>query len=308
MSVPFLNVLILGGLLIVGIFILVRTYSRHAIDVLEDLRDEDLKLKDILDARTSSEKSFNSKTSNQTLNPFQINFSDDLGKAGIFEAEDRRRMTVIQNLMPIIGGMLLITPSLLGMVKSGAITFTLVSMGLGIGLVVKRTILRSLRKKYLRGITFFLPVVMERIVMAVQAGLDIVPAIKTATEFGGEGKNTDPVTRLLRLVVKLTESGMSFESSLKEVASSSESSALRHAFLHLAVAQKEGGVLIMPLRELSDSTQLYYQESIEEEIAEMPVKATMPLICTFAGLLLCFLVPPFLQVITILTENMPGGR
>lgn len=308
MSIAVINLLIFSGLLSVGSLILIQTYSRQALDVLDDLRDEDLKIKDLLDPESHSLKSSRSETSNQSSNSLKIDFNDELGKAGIFEPEERRRFIVMQNLLPIMGGIIMMIPSILGIVKTNSVTFTLVSMGLGLGLIVKRTLLGTLRKKYLRGITFFLPVVMERIVMAVQAGLDIVPAIKTATEFGGEGKNTDPVTRLLRLVVKLTESGLSFENSLKEIAATSESSALRHAFLHLAVAQKEGGVLIMPLRELSDSTQLYYQESIEEEIAEMPVKATMPLICTFAGLLLCFLVPPFIQVISILSENMPGGR
>jgi len=64
----------------------------------------------------------------------------------------------------------------------------------------------------------------------------------------------------------------------------------------LGLAQAEGGELVRPLRELSDATQMYYQESVEEEIARLPAKAVMPLVVTFAGLIICFLTIPLVQV------------
>ena len=141
--------------------------------------------------------------------------------------------------------------------------------------------------------------------MAVQAGLDILPALKVIEEIESAGRKPskieeiDPVTRLLALVVRYTEAGLSFEQSLREVAGAVKSNALRHSFIHLAVAQKEGGELIYPLRELSDATQLYFQENIEEHIAKMPIKATMPLLLTFAGLIISFLTGPVIQILNI---------
>ena len=84
-----------------------------------------------------------------------------------------------------------------------------------------------------------------------------------------------------------------------------ECSALRHAFIHLAMAYREGGELIMPLRELSDSTQLYFQESVEEDIAKMPAKATLPLLLTFAGLIICFVTVPLVQVLDMTSNAIP---
>ena len=149
--------------------------------------------------------------------------------------------------------------------------------------------------------------------MAVQAGLDIMPAIKAIVDLEDRAVQTheqtelvvsalDPVSRLLKMVYQLTEAGLGFEQSLREVAGLVDCSALRHAFVHLAVAQKEGGELVMPLKELSDATQLYYQESIEEDIAKLPVKATMPLVCTFAGLIICFITAPLLQVMSLTSQ------
>jgi hypothetical protein len=109
-------------------------------------------------------------------------------------------------------------------------------------------------------------------------------------------------------VYRLTEKGLTFEQSLKDVAELVPSSGVRHAFIHLGLAQKQGGELIKPLRELSDSTQIFYQESIEEDIAKLPVRATLPLLCTFLGLMICFITGPFVQVMTMTKEaGMKGG-
>lgn len=149
-------------------------------------------------------------------------------------------------------------------------------------------------------IDFFLSIVMERLVMAVEAGLDVFPAIGAVVELESRHRiKLDPVTALLAQVKAYAENGMTLDGALRAVSQSSDSAPLRHAFLHLAVAQREGGELIMPLRELSDATQLHYQEAIEESIAKMPVKATMPLMCTFAGLIILFLTTPVIQVIKV---------
>ncbi len=301
--------LILSILLLVGIKLSVTAGKRSPYDVLLDLRDEKLDINDPILNERESKTQKRKKSELKTKNISGFIFNDELARAGLIEPKERRKFEIILSLSPLVGGALFLIPSLIGSVKTTGTTFFMVSLGLGAGLIFRKYLLKSRKDRYIHSLTFFLPMVMERIVMAVQAGLDILPAINTVLSANTDKdikKKDDPVTALLKIASKLTESGLSFERALKELATVIDSSAVRHAFLHLAVAQKEGGVLIMPLRELSDSTQLYYQESIEGEIAEMPVKATMPLLCTFAGLLVCFLTPPFLQILNILTENMPG--
>jgi len=159
--------------------------------------------------------------------------------------------------------------------------------------------------RFRREIEFFLPVVMERLVMAVEAGLDVIPALGAIVKQARDGESEDPVTRLLGIVHHLTEQGCGLDQSLQVVTNIVDCAALRHAFVHLGLAHREGGELIAPLRELSDSTQLYYQETVEEEIAKLPVKATAPLVCTFAGLILFFITSPVVQVMKIASEAMP---
>lgn len=182
-----------------------------------------------------------------------------------------------------------------------------VLIGVAIGYLSYRNVLKRRKESFIRSIEFYLPIVMERVVMAVEAGLDIIPAIDAliALDEHESEEKRDPVSRLLMRANKLTESGLRFEQGLAHIAEQVPCSALRHAFIHLAIAQREGGELIMPLRELSDSTQLYYQESAEEQIAKLPVKATVPLLCTFAGLIVCFITTPLIQVMSITAGAMP---
>ncbi len=157
---------------------------------------------------------------------------------------------------------------------------------------------RDLRaKKEVRSLEFYLPAVMERIVMAVGSGLDIVPALQEASR-GGK----DPVSALLSEVVKLSEAGTPVDAAFESVATRTKSVPVRHALTHLAMAHRQGGEIVRPLKELSDATQTAYQEAVEEMIAKLPVKAVLPLVVTFTGLIICFLTVPLMQVAAIATK------
>lgn len=153
----------------------------------------------------------------------------------------------------------------------------------------------------LRQISYELPLVMERIVMAVQAGHDILPALKIVLECGEKGAQSRGksywVLKSIREVVDAAEAGMTLQSSLRMASQKTNSTSLRHALLHIAVAHEQGGGLLFALSELADATQSYYQESVEEQIATLPVKATLPLVVVFGGLLIILLTSPIIQTL-----------
>lgn len=157
-------------------------------------------------------------------------------------------------------------------------------------------------KLNIRRMEFYLPTVMERIVMGVGTGLDIVPALREAA-----AKSNDPVSELLRWIVSLSEAGIPVEAAIEAASKRAGCTSVKHAFIHLGLAHRQGGEIVRPLKELSDATQLAYQEIVEEQIARLPVKAVMPLVITFAGLIVCFLTVPLMQVSsltkTIIHEN-----
>ena len=237
-------------------------------------------------------------------------FSDELASIGLYGRGERKRYSLWRRIIPpgaaavAFGIALLVERNAAGSAVPAAL------IALACGYLFERAHFRSRQSEYVRNLEFFLPVVMERLVMAVKSGLDVISGLKAIVELEKPADNrrdseVDPVTRLLDLVCQLTEAGLGFEEALCCVAELVKCTALRHAFLHLAMAWREGGELVMPLSELSDSTQLYFQESVEEEIARLPVKATMPLLLTFTGLLICFITSPLIQVMSVMEKALP---
>ena len=217
----------------------------------------------------------------------------------------------------LIPAVIAATICLLQILRSQSILVVLVSTGIGIaiGVIINERRREGEALQKIKSIEYFLPLIMERLVMAVEAGLDVIPALKTVVEIEkqqtaflmarGHRQTPDEVTIAMNLVLSRTEKGQKFEDALKEVAATYNCPTLYHAFLHLGVAQREGGELISPLKELSDATQLQYQDSVEEEIAKLPVKATAPLVLTFAGLILFFLSSPLVQIISFAAKATP---
>jgi len=155
----------------------------------------------------------------------------------------------------------------------------------------------ALDKLRLRKMEFYLPTVMERIVMAVGSGLDVIPALREAAY-----KGNDPVSELMRWIVGLSESGTPVDSAFELASQQRVTASVKHACIHLGLAYRQGGEIVRPLKELSDATQVAYQETVEEQIAKLPVKAVLPLVLTFTGLIVCFLTVPLMQIGSLTKE------
>jgi Flp pilus assembly protein TadB len=174
---------------------------------------------------------------------------------------------------------------------SWANTLCAVLVGALAGEAFRRGSRERAEKRRIKSMEFYLPTVMERIVMGVGTGLDIVPALREASA----GAH-DPVSELMRRIVDLSEGGVPVEAALEASGKQCPNVSVKHALVHIRLAYRQGGEVVRPLRELSDATQMAYQEAVEEQIARLPVKAVLPLVLTFTGLIVCFLTVPLMQV------------
>lgn len=247
-----------------------------------------------------------------------IYLDSPLASAGLLNRAECQRFERHCHLVPLLGVALGLFSSLIIGIDDLFFGASLALLGGCAGFFVSRTMPARRRHQYHERLSYFLPIVMERLLMGVQAGLDIVAALTRITEIQADiskyhrgvalHQDLDPVSRLLKIVLQLTERGMLFEEALGIVARTTLSSPIRHSFVHLALAHREGGELSMPLRELSDATQIYYQETIETEIAKLPVKATAPLALVFCGLLMFFVTAPLIEVLNQMElPRMPSG-
>lgn len=155
-------------------------------------------------------------------------------------------------------------------------------------------------------IEFYLPLTLERLIMLIRAGHDISSAlVRIVAEEAGSPHKPNPVVLILSEIISLTENGVSLGKAINNVANSIDSYVVKHALIYILISHQEGGEVINPLSELSDSIQVQLQDRVEEEIAKMPIKATVPLLCTFAGLIICFLTGPLIKFMAIVAETNP---
>jgi len=267
---------------------------RNALDVLLDLGEE--------------EEDSNSPIATQSTRSLTASKQKVKKDLWFLSDQERGKFIKTQLALPFLVALLLVI--VVSIFSTNPVQMAIPAFGGGIAfgyLIAQRRYLNAKNSVH-RQLDFFLPVIMERMVMAVQAGLDVFSSMKSVVELEkkNEFSRLDPITQLADRACQLTEQGMRFEDALKEISDKVDSPALKHAFMHLGVAHREGGELVFPLKELADATQLYYQESLEEEIAGMPVKATLPLLMTFAGLIVFFITPPLLQILALTKEAIPG--
>ncbi len=176
--------------------------------------------------------------------------------------------------------------------------------------LIAKAQLERAQRDHQHSIEFYIPVVMERLVMAVQAGLDLLSAIRKLAELSQHAENkdgVDPVTRLLIQASDLCEAGLPFEKALSQASDNYPIAALRHAFLHLAHAHRDGGGVVGPLRELADASQSQFQDKMEEFISRLPVRATAPLALCFLGLILALVTVPLVAVLDFTMKSTIGG-
>ena len=205
--------------------------------------------------------------------------------------------------LPMIGSVSGIIIGCICGIISPDIAVGAIVIGLSLGYIVGRVLLNRAVPDEQKAILFHLPMNLEKLLIAIQSGLDVVPALKISCAETGP---INPASRAFRRVVQLIEQGATVEGALEQVAADVQSVPLKHVLLHLKVAHNRGGDLTFPLRELADATQVTYEQAVDEEIAVLPIKATAPLLCTFLGLLIVFLTGPIMGVIQASSSGSQG--
>jgi Flp pilus assembly protein TadB len=203
--------------------------------------------------------------------------------------------------------LLFIATSILITLYPSLIPLLLLTGGLSLLLYARKKRNRLSRKK--EATLFYLPLILERLIMALRSGNDLIGALHVVVELeiatARERKTiVDPITDAFAQVLHLINRGSPCTEAFDVTVKATALPQLRHALLYLKTSWIDGGDLIPPLIELSEATQSTYQDYVEEKLASLPVKAMAPLLLTFAGLLLLLLSTPLVALLK-LTSSLP---
>ncbi|GEM_PF-5515129 len=201
-----------------------------------------------------------------------------LYRAGFLRDDQRRNFKIIKIIAPIVLG-----------ISCASILYFSSNLSIYLGLTLGALLGFYLPKLYLsrviairdEEIMYYLPLVIEQLIVGVGSGLDVGPCIHRAVSVADERDTHNPVTELLRNVQLLTRSGTPLDEALEEVGTLSSHTELKHAFLTLGQVSKHGGEITKQLQELANAVSSQREIKIEARIKKLELHATGPVALVF---------------------------
>jgi len=212
-------------------------------------------------------------------------FEELLVRAGVFSPEERLKYERIKLWGPLGGGLfgLIVVHSLVGFSGPLAILFPAVFTLAGVRANV--IMLESRQKRLQQEILFYLPIVIEQMVIGVSSSLDIGPCIQKVVDMAFERDKSNPVVDLLDRVLTRVRAGHSLDESLTEIAERMQIADLKHVFGAIAQVSRHGGEVTKQLQELADAVTTQREVAVEGLIKKLELKATGPVAIAFLAFL-----------------------
>lgn len=156
-----------------------------------------------------------------------------------------------------------------------------------------------------REVLLNLPLALEGIILLVESGLGILPAMNSLIK-SSDKKN--PVMAYFQRVYNLSSSGLQFREALRIVSSSVPNlPALRHVLLHLDISHTDGGEILPSLRGLSSYCQTEWKLSVQSRVKRLENLVVFPVFLAVIGLLFLTAAVPILPILD-LQDELKGGR
>lgn len=162
--------------------------------------------------------------------------------------------------------------------------------------------LRSRKNWFERQILYYLPLTLEQLLLLVQAGVGIIPAIHQLLLHREE----NPVLHFLGSIYYKAERGMLFESAIAEVAEQCPYPALRHFLLHLETAVSQGAELSSVLRNLSDHAHAEWQVTLEGAVRKLESAVVFPVFIAVFGLMMLVAAVPLVPIMELSRTMKPS--
>ncbi len=239
-------------------------------------------------------------------------FSDRFGRAGFVTAGARKSATLYSALFVGGGaGAAFLTGAAGAFSPIGLVI--LAFSGAYLGLTAFLFFLRRCERDYEREILFRMPIFLESLVLLVESGLGILPALERVVTNGRGAGEPDAVSRLFHFVYQLSARGMPFGRALETVADASPQRIVRHVMLHLDITGSEGGELIPSLRSLSDHAHTEWKLGVEHRVRRLENLVVFPVFAAVIGLMILTAAVPAVPLLDLKdmldkTPTLQGDR
>ena len=272
-------ILISSILVVLGVTTYARTTNIAQLRVSALFRDEDIIQENTTSTQWETPQS-----------PFS-SYSTRLGQAGYITSEQRTIALGTAGVMYTIPITLLFL--LLGLQSTTLLPC--IFFGTCIGTILWILFLKRRTSRWAQEALFQLPLILEELILLVESGLGIIPALDKVTLAHQDDHNL--VISILRQVNELTASGTRFGTALEEASLAIQLKPLQHTLLHLDISNSEGGRLIPSLRSLSRHAYAEWKISVETRVRRLENLVVFPVFTSVIGLLLLTAAVPLVSVL-----------
>lgn len=223
---------------------------------------------------------------------------DRFGKAGFVSTVDRQRGRAFAILF-ISGGALF---AVIAAIAANTPLIQAIFFMLGgayLGFTGFAFFLRYRQREHEREMMFQMPIFLESLILLVESGLGILPALERVVPGKQQTRKISPVTRLFQLVYQLSASGMPFTQALETVAEVTPQRIVRHVLLHLDISGTEGGELVPSLRNLSDHAHMEWKLSVEQRVRRLENLVVFPVFASVLGLMVLTAAVPVVPLLDL---------
>lgn len=232
--------------------------------------------------------------------------NDRLSRAG-FYTEERRQIALTW-----VGGVAtLVLCAILAIALSFSLSFPAFAVSFFatgyLGLTAWLLFLRAKAAAFERRILFYLPLTLEQLLLLVQSGLGVLPAIAQLSSQA----ETNPVVYYLQAAYAEAERGLQLRDAVSVVAAQCPYPSLRHFLLHLEAAVAEGAELTSALRNLSDAAHTEWQVALEGVVRTLESAVVFPVFLSVLGLLFLVAAVPLVPIVEFsktMNERQVGQR
>ena len=212
-----------------------------------------------------------------------------LGRAGYMSLESQHRIRTTQILW--LGG--ICASALFVATLYPSLDITLLAVGsVSTGWIGWLVFLRRSELEFQRNLIYSIPIALENLILLVEAGLGLIPAIGAMIENG----TSLAVNHYFRSIFDACHSGIPVVDSFKSVAHASNSPALRAMCIHLELAATDGTELGPALRSLRAHFAREWKLSVEERIKRLENLVIFPVFLSVIGMMLLLAAVPLVPV------------
>jgi len=195
--------------------------------------------------------------------------------------------------------------------------------GLYLGLVVYSIYIALLKAATIRKVYYELPLLLEELVLLVESGLALFPALEEICRnsgaagdrdnsenkslsgrfrFFGQSQQSSVARRLLGTAYRLAAYGMPISEAFEQVAKIAPFPVLRQVLLHLDISSSVGGELLHSLRTLSEQVHREWKLAVETRVKRLENFVVFPVFVSVMGLMLLASAVPMVPILEFMSS------